>query len=172
MYIIFFFMIIAFITNRRAEELAQSWIYFWHLFHLWFRNFRHTVLEHLVCGYFRKKLEAFVPGEILIFFNTFQSISVCNVRSQFCDLLVHVENGDTGIGDIKYCNLRRKSSIKTTTVCIVYLRGLQVLCNGRFLMKKWRRECGKVSVCALRGSEVKSACNKVRKKGEIEPSKR
>ena len=76
-----------------------------------------------------------------------------------------MENGDTRIGDIKYCNLRRKSSIKTTTLCIVYLRGLRVLCNGRFLMTKRRGECGKVSVCALRGSEVKLASNKVRKKG-------
>jgi len=97
---------------------------------------------------------------------------VCNVRRPFCAFLVHVENGGTRIGDIKYCNLRRKSSIKTTTVCIVYLRGLQVLCNGRFLMTKWRGERGKVSVCALRGSEVKLACNKIRKKGEIGPSKR
>jgi len=48
-------MIIAFITNRRAEELVQFWIYSLQLSHLWFKDFRHTVLEQLFCGYFRKK---------------------------------------------------------------------------------------------------------------------
>jgi hypothetical protein len=106
-----------------------------------------------------------VSGEFLISFSIFHGISACNVRSLFCPVSVRVENGDTRIEDIKYCNLRRKSSVKKTTVYIVYLRGLQVLCNGRFLMTKWRGECWKVSGCALRGSEVRLACNKVGKKG-------